>query len=595
MLRVSDLRLQTDAGVEIVCGVDFEARAGEILALVGESGCGKTSTALALLGHARVGMGIAGGSVRIGDAEVLATKAGTLRGMRGADVAYVPQDASTSLNPRMQIGRQMEEALRIHGVDSESARSRVRGLIERIGLRDPVRILRSYPFELSGGQQQRVLIAMAVSCEPSVVVLDEPTTGLDVTTQAKVLELVTELAEGSRMAFVYVTHDLAVVDEIADRVAVMYSGRIVEQGDCRDVLGRPQHPYTALLLRSVPRISERRELAGVGGRMTSPDARPSGCSFRLRCPLATDRCAAEFPPVIGERHQIRCWHAGDLEQTAGALLVDATVARDRPAVLEVENLTAGYGRHADARPVVDGISFAIDEGECVALVGESGSGKTTTGRCLTGLHPPISGSVKLHGEVLAPTAPRRTLEQRRALQVVFQNPDRSLNPSHTVAAAIERPLLLFKQTKRGDGRRTVAGLLDRVHLSAKMLDRYPFELSGGEKQRVAIARALAARPELIVCDEITSALDVSIQASIVNLLNELKADGLSMLFITHNLGVVNSIADRTLVMATGTIREEGTTSHILGQPRDAYTKQLLEAAPELRSGSGDNAMVGGEA
>jgi peptide/nickel transport system ATP-binding protein len=598
VLRVSDLRLRSEAGVEIVGGVGFEARAGEILAVVGESGCGKTSTALALLGHARAGMRVAGGSVTVGGTEVLGAGAAGLRELRGSRVSYVPQDASTSLNPRMRVGAQMEEALRVHGASPQQARARVGELVGRIGLRDPERILAGYPFELSGGQQQRILIAMAVACEPALVVLDEPTTGLDVTTQAKVLELVTELARGSRMAFVYVTHDLAVVDEIADRVAVMYSGQIVEIGACREVLGAPLHPYTGLLLRSVPRISERRLLAGVAGQMTQPDDRPSGCSFRLRCPLADERCAQEPPPPTGGAHQARCWHAGGLGHAAAPAPVATAAPRGAAGVLEVEGLTAAYGRGADARPVVDGVDLTIAAGECVALVGESGSGKTTTGRCITGLHAPLAGRVILHGEVLEATAQRRTLEQRRALQVVFQNPDRSLNPSHSVAAAIERPLLMFRRTSRREARQATAALLDRVHLSRRMLDRYPFELSGGEKQRVAIARALAAQPELIVCDEITSALDVSIQASIVNLLTELQGDGLSMLFITHNLGVVNSIADRTLVMAAGVIREEGPTATLLSSPRDEYTRQLLAAAPEVRPGggtSGNRAMVGGEA
>jgi peptide/nickel transport system ATP-binding protein len=583
VLRVEDLRLTTSRGVEVVDEVSFEARAGEVLAIVGESGCGKTSTALALLGHVRPGMILAGGSVLVRGTNVLNVDQSVLRSLRGARVAYVPQDASAALNPRRRIGTQMKEVMMVHGASEADTELRIRELITRIGLPDQERLLPSYPFELSGGQQQRVLIAMALACEPSVVVLDEPTTGLDVTTQAKVLDLLKELAHGSQIAFIYVTHDLAVVEQIADRIAVMYAGRIVEVGPCRRVLVEPAHPYTALLLESVPRIKLRHKLSGVPGHMAPPGARPQGCFFHTRCPLAVPQCTEQFPPVApyDSGRTVRCWRAGEI--TIPPRLLAPLLGADSadPTLLAVTELTLSYGSQKAAKPIVHGISFHISMGECVALVGESGSGKTTTGRCIAGLHAPTSGVVELHGLKLAGHAEDRAASQRRAIQLVFQNPDRSLNPSHTVAATVERPLILFGLCSRDEARRQATAVLERVHLASGMLGRYPHELSGGEKQRVAIARALAAQPELLVCDEITSSLDVSIQASILNLLQELRTDGLAMLFITHNLAVVNSLADRTLVMEAGLLREQGPTSAILNKPQDEYTKALLSAAPDL--------------
>jgi peptide/nickel transport system ATP-binding protein len=585
VLSVEDLRIETTGGVEIVDEVTFEARAGLVLGLVGESGCGKTSTALALLGHARSGTRIAAGSVVLeGGQDLLALPEATRRRTRGAVVSYVPQDPASSLNPRQRVGKQIAEALTVHGQPASPAHERVNELVDRVGLPAQRAFLRRYPFELSGGQQQRVAIAMALACKPRVVVLDEPTTGLDVTTQARVLELVRELARDSRAAFVYVTHDLAVIDQLADHVAVMYAGRIVESGPRDRVFRDPAHPYTALLLGSVPRIAFRHELNGITGTAPPPGGRPSGCSFEPRCPLATDVCRREFPAPTpaGSGRLVRCFHTERAPELRAnlALRTGSKLNEGAERLLSVEHVVAAYGRGTQKQVVLHDISFSIGAGECLALVGESGSGKTTLGRCVVGLHAPESGVIRLSDAVLLGSAGERTRPQRQAIQIVFQNPDRSLNPNESVRQAVARPLRLFGRAHGSEAAR-VAELVERVRLPRAVLNRYPRELSGGEKQRVAIARALAAQPAVIVCDEITSALDVSIQAAIVALLEELRDSGVALLFITHNLALVNSVADHVLVLESGEIREHGETDAVIKRPSHPYTNRLLTSAPEL--------------
>lgn len=580
-LEVRGLRIETSSGTEIVDDVSFSVNPGEVLALVGESGCGKTSTAHAILGYARKGLRIAAGEVRIGGADIAAANPSELRCLRGAKVAFVPQDASTALNPRRRVGTQMIEALTVHGHPVDDARARTLKMLANLEFATPEEILRRYPFELSGGQQQRVLIAMALAGEPDVVVLDEPTTGLDVTTQAEVLKVLKDLVAQRTSAFVYVTHDLAVVQEISHRVAVMYAGRIIESGPVDDVFAQPAHPYTAMLLGSVPLITERRKLTNVPGMVAPPGQRPTGCRFHPRCPLAEARCREAEPAVTHwEGRTVRCLHRGELNSRAGDFAADDEPMADDGPLLKVSSVSAGYGGKAE--PVVDGVSFTVFPHECVALVGESGSGKSTLGRCIAGLHAPSGGQIELFGRRLASAADRRTKEQRRAIQFVFQNPHRSLNPSHTVEQAISRPLQLFGVPPDVKRIELVWNALERVHLPRRALHKYPRELSGGEKQRVAIARAVVLSPQILVCDEVTSALDVSIQAAIITLLQELLQDGLGMLFITHNLGVVNSLADRVLVMRDGQLREEGPRVRVLTNPESSYTRALMDAALEVR-------------
>ncbi|MEN2738200.1 ABC transporter ATP-binding protein [Microbacterium sp. X-17] len=580
-LVVEDLALATTGGTTIVEGISFAVAPGEVVSLVGESGSGKTAVALALLGHARSGMTITSGRVSVDGLDLLALSPTELQKARGRVISYVPQDASTSLNPRQRAGRQLRESMTVHGISAREADQRAKDLTARVGL--PERVHAAYPFELSGGQQQRLLIAMAMATRPAVVVLDEPTTGLDVTTQAKVLDLVADLARTEQIAFVYISHDLAVVEQISDRIAVMYAGRIIEQGPTATLVSTPLHPYTALLLDSVPRVRTKHHTVGIPGQMPAPGNWPDACRFSPRCPLADDRCRTDTPPTErrGES-SADCWKPRELVLVD--VLAPPRVERDeRTPVLRVDELQLKY---PGTPMVVKDVSFEIRDGECVALVGESGSGKSTTGRAIAGLMPIASGSVQLGRDTLEDRVEKRTRQQRRDIQLIFQNPDRSLNPSHTVAQILGRPLRLFGTEDGQDVAAQSGELLDRVHLTRRALTKLPHELSGGEKQRVAIARGLAAQPKLLICDEITSALDVSVQASVIRLLDELRAQGLAMLFITHSLGVVSALADRVLVMRSGEVCEEGPTREVLHRPLEAYTVSLLDAAPELSVSAG---------
>lgn len=583
VLRADGLRVETTAGIEILDDVSFELYAGEVLALVGESGSGKTTSALALLGHATHGIRIVGGSVVLEGRDLLRLKKRELRSLRGARISYVAQDPTKSLNPRHRVKRQIAETLIVHGMSRRDAQLAVKELAASVHLPTDDAFLQRYPFELSGGQQQRVAIAIALVSKPQVVVLDEPTTGLDVTTQARVLNLLRELAQETRTAFVYVTHDLALVDGIADRVAVMYAGRIVESGSRARVFRNPAHPYTSLLLQSVPRLKVRQVLTGIDGTALPPGMRPRGCFFAPRCPLADSHCVAEFPPVtkVEAAHLVRCWHSSSMGAPASQRLRHRRLP-ENDQLLTVEHLVASYRQGSKRSIVLNDVSFAISPGECLALLGESGSGKTTLGRCVIGLHRPDSGSIRLYGSPLAEAARGRAQAERQRIQIVFQNPEASLNPAETVQEALARPMRLFGHA-RGSERKEIEDLLDRVRLPLSSIGRYPVELSGGEQQRVAIARALAARPALLVCDEVTSALDVSIQAAIVELLEELRLDGLALLFITHNIALVNSIADRVLILEEGVVREEGRVADVIEHPGHEYTRQLIAAVPELKS------------
>ena len=428
------------------------------------------------------------------------------------------------------------------------------------------------------------MIAIALVCEPPLVVLDEPTTGLDVVTQARVLEEVARLRSERGLAMVYVSHDLAVVAQVADRIAVMYAGRIVEEGPAAAVLSEPRHPYTRGLIASIPDHVTPRRLRGMPGIAAGVGEHPAGCAFAPRCPQNVDRCEAELPPLeeIGDARSVRCF---EWRRTPALELAER--ASPRPAgtaepLLAVEGLRAEHGGRFAAVVAADDVSFEVAAGECVALVGESGSGKTTIARCIAGLHPPAAGRILLDGAVLAGMAKRRERDERRRIQIVFQNPYDSLNPRHRVSDAVARPARVLRELSQEQAMREVAALLERVRLPARVARRFPGELSGGERQRVAIARALAAHPDLLVCDELTSALDVSVQAAVLELLAELRADlGLSLLFISHDLGVVASVADRVLVLDRGVICEQGPVEQLLQRPEHPYTRQLIEAAPRL--------------
>jgi peptide/nickel transport system ATP-binding protein len=582
---VIDLRIAlTGSGVDVVDEIAVQIRPGEVLGLVGESGSGKTTVGMALLGHVRSGGEIVGGVIRIDGRDLSALSERELRRLRGGVVSYIPQDPGTSLNPALRISTQLEEILEAHASNggAEEHRARVREGLEEVALPSDDEFLKNYPHQLSGGQQQRVAIAMAFANRPHVIVCDEPTTGLDVTTQARVLETVRDLCQSHRVAALYVSHDLAVVAELADRVAVMYGGRIVESGTRDELFNDPRHPYTRRLLRAVPDIAGKRTVVGIPGHAALPGSRPQGCYFHPRCQFAREDCRAEFPGItdLGEGHQVRCYHVADAVRQPppeGAGQGDRHAVGEE-VVLGIRNLNASYG---DSQILFD-VNIEIHHNECVALVGESGSGKTTTARCVAGLHSHWTGEVSLRGTALDPAARKRSGQERKEIQYVFQNPYASLNPRTTIGQTIARRLKLFHTAGEGDIAAKVAECLERVALSASAADRFPDQLSGGERQRVAIARALAAEPAVLVCDEVTSALDVSVQAAIIELLGELRAEmGLSLLFITHDLALIRTIADQIAVVTGGHVVEYGPCAQIFTSPSAEYTRKLLANTPSI--------------
>jgi peptide/nickel transport system ATP-binding protein len=588
-VAVQDLRIVLrDTDIDIVDEVSFTIAPGEVLGLVGESGSGKTTVGLALLGHTRRGASIAGGSIRVGDVDILTLSDAARRSVRGRVVSYVPQDPAASLNPALRIGTQLRETLEVHGFGSGSGEreARIAEVMREVALPDDKKYLRRYPHELSGGQQQRIGLAMAFACRPRLIVLDEPTTGLDVTTQAHVLGTVRELAAAHQVAALYVSHDLAVVGTLATRTAVMYAGRIVELGPTAELFANASHPYTRRLVQAIPHLSGRRDLVGIPGRAPSPGARPSGCTFAPRCTFAINACSADEPRLreLAPNLWVKCIRAEDVRASAVSRSgrLEEQVAQDSisDAVLSLDHVFAGYGPIT----VVHDINLQLAPHECLALVGESGSGKTTLARSIAGLHRDRSGLISLRGQLLADAARNRTRDARQSIQYVFQNPYGSLNPRKTIGQIVRQPLGVFGAATGAAADKRVKEMLDRVSLSASYLDRYPDQLSGGERQRVAIARALVVSPAVLVCDEVTSALDVSVQAAIVELLAELQRElGLAMLFVTHNLPLVRSIAQRVAVMSAGRIVELGAVEHVLHAPTDEYTKALLADTPSLET------------
>jgi peptide/nickel transport system ATP-binding protein len=581
-LVVRELEIRSGRhGPPVVSGISFAVRPGDVLGLVGESGSGKTTVALALLGHARRGLSVSGGEIRLDGVDLLRLKPGELREVRGAKVSYVPQDPAAALNPALRIGYQLRETLRVHAAVAGDPEARILEVMREAHLDATPDMLRRYPHQLSGGQQQRVGLAMAFACRPSLIVLDEPTTGLDVSTQRHILDTIRSLCRGYGVAAVYVSHDLAVVSELAAEVAVMYAGRIVETGATTMLFPKPLHPYTRGLLASVPTPEDARQLTGIPGHQPPPGHRGPGCAFAARCDLALDQCLVHEPEqVVIAGRTVRCWRATEVAagRPEGLPLAVAAVAPPAEAVLSVRGVSASYG----SVPVLSGIDLDVPPGACVAIVGESGSGKTTLARCIIGLHRNWTGDISLQGGQLAHSArerPKRTLKQ---IQCVFQNPYTSLNPRKTVGQIVAGPLQRFLDLSRSEQTERVVGVLDDVSLSGSFLSRYPDQLSGGERQRVALARALVVEPDLLVCDEITSALDVSVQAVIVELLRTALAQRhLAMIFITHNLALVRSVAQFAVVLRQGEIAEAGPVEQVIARPSSRYTRRLMADVPRL--------------
>lgn len=569
VLRVDDLSVATTNGDPIVSGLSLTLHQGEMLALIGESGSGKTTTALALLGWANPGTAITGGQIHIGDTPILGRPERQTRLLRSRLVSHVPQDPARALNPARRVGAQLAEILRAHDKARDRRQAIVRAL-DQVGLPTDRGFQRRYPHQLSGGQRQRVTIAQALLLRPALIVLDEPTTGLDTLTQHDVLTHLDDLREQVGAAMVYVTHDVAAIAGRADQVAVLYAGTVVEHGSAGAVLDEARHPYSRGLLDAVPDPDRPRPLVGIPGTVAPVGARQAGCSFAPRCAHTRDLCRTTAPtavPVDGT-HQVRCHHP--ITTTSLPVADPQPVPRTESAsiLLRIRGLRATHGSRAKTVIAADHVDLDIPEGSCVAMIGASGSGKTTIGRCVAGLHRPDAGTITLDGIALAPTARLRTPEQRRRIQIVFQNPADSLNPRRTVGAEIARPLHFYDTVETRSAKRRVAELLDCVRLPAALTDRYPAELSGGEQQRVAIARALAAEPALLVCDEITSALDVSVQAAVIDLLTELRRElGLSLLFISHDLGLVTATADHIALLHDGRIECRPISSmEVIAQP-----------------------------
>ncbi len=524
-VEVTDLLVtaQDPAGAPtpIVRDLSFGIARGEVLALIGESGSGKTTAGLSLLGYARPGCRIAGGRVRVGTTEVLSLGRSELADFRGAKVSYVAQSAAGAFNPAQRLMSQVIEPALIHGLMSRrEAEEKARELFRALALPDPVRIGERYPHQVSGGQLQRVMAAMALITGPELVVLDEPSTALDVTTQVEVLRAFKRVVRDLHTTALYISHDLAVVAQIADRIVVMHGGEAQETGATGDILEDAQHPYTRSLLAA---------------------AAPHGV------PGATE------PPA--------------------------------PALLEVTNLTAGYGHGGALIPVLHSVSFAIAPGRVLGVIGESGCGKSTLARVVAGLLPQVGGRVLLDGQALPGRVEERTHDQLRAVQIVFQSADTALNPARRVGPILARPLRFYHGMRGITARRRVAELLDMVRLPRALADRFPEELSGGQKQRVNLARALAAQPRLLLCDEVTSALDTVVGAAVLDLLAELRRElGLAMMFISHDLSTVRAICDDIMILYAGQRVELGSRAALRQLPRHPYTDLLLSSVPQLRRG-----------
>jgi peptide/nickel transport system ATP-binding protein len=506
-----------------------------------------------------------------------------VRQLRGEEIAYVPQDPASALNPSIRIGRQIVELMELRGLGTaESRLEGARAGLAEVGLPNDDEFLRRYAHQLSGGQVQRVALAMAFLPRPKVLVLDEPTTGLDVTTQGMVLETMGALCRAHGVAALYVTHDLAVIANIADRVAVMYAGQIAELGDRDQIFRQPSHPYTRALLDAIPHLSHARSLSGIPGRTPAPGSRPHGCRFHDRCGYAVEACSDRVPDLytVAPGHHVRCIRVDEIGSwdISRGVVPDTDPDAPRDIILSIEDLDIFYGR----KQVVHDVSFDLAKAEVVALVGESGSGKTTISRCVGGLHKEWTGTIAFEGAPLGKGSRKRSVEDRKRIQYIFQNPYLSLNPRLTIEQIVKRPMELFGISKGSAATDRVVELLEQVALGPAVLRYQASRLSGGERQRVAIARALAAEPDVLVCDEITSALDVSVQGSIVALLEDLrKSRGISMLFVTHNLALVRSIAARVQILSEGAVVESGSVVEVMDSPKQDYTKRLLANSPRI--------------
>ncbi len=617
LLEVDNLQtgFRTPGGyARAVDGVSFRIRRGETYALVGESGCGKSVCALSILRLVPAPAGrIDAGAVRLEGTNLLELSPAAMRAVRGNRISMIFQEPMTALNPVFTVGEQVAEGIRLHqGLSRRDARLAAVRMLEHVGIPDAAARADTFPHQLSGGMRQRVMIAMALACRPDVLIADEPTTALDVTIQSQILDLIRRLRSELDTGVLLITHDMGVVSENADRVGVMYAGRLVEEAPRRALFERPAHPYTRLLLAALPAMAvPGRRLATIPGRVPPATAFPSGCRFHNRCPHAFERCRREAPPdyAAGDDHRAACFllDPGHAPAARAAVAVTAPeLPRPRPGdtpLLDVRDLSMHFPiRHGLLRRetgrvrAVDGVSFAIARGESLALVGESGCGKTTVGKCLVRLLTPSGGAMHLDGADLA-RLPRRALKpHRRRLQMIFQDPFSSLDPRMRVGDTLLEGMLTHGiGGNQADRVERMEALLERVGLARDAAGRYPHEFSGGQRQRLGIARALAVEPDLVVCDEATSSLDISAQAQILNLLAGLRAERqLGFLFISHDLAVVRHAADRVAVMYLGRFVETGPVAEVLEHARHPYTRALLAAVPRIDAGGRPRLALGGD-
>jgi peptide/nickel transport system ATP-binding protein len=605
-LELRDLELvYTVRGVDrpVLRGVSFSVEPGRSYGLVGESGCGKSTVALGVVRYLPRNGRVTGGEIRVAGRDVLGLSGKELRDYHARTVSMVYQNPGAALNPGMRVGPQVAEAFTVLGFGKAEAHERSHEALTKVQIADPSSVMNRYPHQLSGGMQQRVVIAMALAKDPALLILDEPTTGLDATVEAEVLDLVANLQAEFETAVLFISHNLGVISKMCDRVGVLYAGRLVEEGPVETVLQDPRHPYTVGLLRCIPRGGVRKDhgrLDTIPGFLPSLGTVISGCVFADRCAFADDRCRSEEPELeqVASGHQARCYYherAQQLPREEAADLTLPAIDRETTPLLRFDDLGKVFQQHgADIHALV-GVSAALWPGETLGLVGESGSGKTTLARTLLGIVGPTSGAVELEGRTLAPRYQKRTREDLRSIQIVFQNPDSALNRRHSVRRILLRSMRKLAGISGSAADTKLSELAERVRLSERTLTQKPVQLSGGLKQRVAIARAFAGDPKLVVCDEPTSALDVSVQAAILNLLVELQAErGVSYIFISHDLGVVRYISDRIAVLYLGRLQEVGPADVVFDGPHHPYTEALLSAVPTIDGGGRDRIRLAGD-
>jgi peptide/nickel transport system ATP-binding protein len=613
-----------------VQGVSFQVGQGEAYGLVGESGSGKSTVALAVVRYLPRNGQVAAGSITVAGQDVLGMRGARLRELRSRSVSMVYQEPSRALNPSLRVGAQVAEVFALRGLDRQERTEATAGMLRKVRIADPAAVMRRYPHELSGGMAQRVVIAMALAASPELLILDEPTTALDATVEAEVLDLIAALRAEYGTSVLFISHNLAVIAKVCDRVGVLYAGSMVEEGPAGTVFKKPAHPYTVGLLRSVPRRGQRKDhgpLPVIPGFLPRPDEVGDGCVFASRCPLVVEQCRVSAPPpqLVEPGRVSRCYRWAEAENDIGTesasfspAMVSAPVAEAPLAEPQATDPQATDPRvteppDADAAPplitmrhvsktfpggvrALTDVSLDVAAGQTLGIVGESGSGKTTLARVLLGLIPPDPGSVVTLGEAtLAPSARRRPLAQLRALQIVFQNPDSALNRRHSVRRLISQPLARLAGLSGAALRSRLTELVTQVRLEERHLPLRPAQLSGGLKQRVAIARAFGGGPRAVVCDEPTSALDVSVQAAILNLLADLqRRERATYLFISHDLGVVRYLSDRIVVLYLGQVMQAGPAEAVFDGPHHPYTEALLSAVPQLDGVVADRIRLDGE-